>query len=203
MNTNINQAPDQQPENQSAAKSIGIFIWDLVKVFIISIVIILPIRYYVAQPFIVQGSSMEPNFHDGEYLIIDEFTYKHSPPQRGDVIVFKFPKNTSEYFIKRIIGLPGETVQVKDAKVTIFNKDHPAGFVLQENYLPNQNVTFGSDAKTTLGSDEFFVLGDHRLASSDSRYWGPVPRNDLVGRVLIRAYPFQSFTKFGHIQYNS
>jgi len=199
-----------QPQNQSpqdprggAAKSLGLFIWDLLKILIISFIIIIPIRYYVAQPFIVQGSSMEPNFHTGEYLIVDEITYHTSQPQRGDIIVFKFPKDTTQYFIKRIIGLPGETVQVKNGRVIVFNQQHPQGFTLDENYLPPNTPTLGSDQKVTLGSDEFFVLGDNRGASSDSRFWGSVPRSDVVGRVLFRAYPFQTFTEFGHIQYNS
>jgi len=197
-----NQDPNQQ-QDPSAVKSLGLFIWDLVKILVISFVIIIPIRYYVAQPFIVQGSSMEPNFHTGEYLVIDELTYRNSQPQRGDIIVFKYPRDTSQFFIKRIIGLPGETVQIKDSKVTIFNKANPQGFTLDETYLPPNTPTLGSDSKFTLGSDEFYVLGDNRPASSDSRFWGPVPRNDIIGRVLFRAYPFQNFTEFKHIQYTA
>lgn len=200
---NQQQSQNPEPQGDSAAKSLGLFVWDLLKILIISFVIIIPIRYYVAQPFIVQGSSMEPNFHTGEYLIIDELTYRNSAPQRGDIIVFKYPRDTRQYFIKRVIGLPGETVRIQDGKVTILNKQHPEGFTLDETYLPQNTLTLGGDGKFTLGSDEFYVLGDNRNASSDSRFWGPVPRNDVIGRVLFRAYPLQQFTEFGHIQYNS
>ncbi len=193
---------NQQNSNPNEA-GFGAFLWDLFVIFAIAMAIIIPIRYYVAQPFIVSGSSMEPNFHNGEYLIIDELSYHLHQPQRGDIIVFKYPKNTSEYFIKRIIALPGEKVQVANNQVIIYNKENPKGMVLDEKYLPSGDLTFpvGSDDTVTLGSDEYFVLGDNRPASSDSRFWGPVPRNDIVGKVFIRAYPFQSVTHFNSVSY--
>lgn len=190
----------QMPGN---ASELGKFIWDLVKVFIISMAIILPVRYFIAQPFIVSGSSMEPNFYNGEYLIVNEIGYTLGQPARGDVIVFKFPKDTSQYFIKRIIGLPGERLKLADNKIIIYNKEHPTGWVLEEKYLPATDLTFASGEfnNITMGSDEFFVLGDNRMASSDSRFWGPVPRQDIIGKVFVRAFPFQSFKKFDVVQY--
>ncbi|MDB4939652.1 MAG: signal peptidase signal peptidase [Candidatus Doudnabacteria bacterium] len=194
---------ENQPKQNRNFSEMGTFVVDLIKVLLIALVIILPVRYYVAQPFIVSGSSMEPTFYTGEYLIIDELTYHISAPQRGDVIVFKYPKDNTQYFIKRIIGLPGETVKIQENKVIIINAQNPQGFVLDEKYLPAGDTTFpyGQDTRT-LGSTEYFVLGDNRLASSDSRFWGPVPTNDIVGKVFVRAFPFQTFKKFNHVEYS-
>jgi len=192
---------DKQVQNGAASELVK-FVWDLLKVFLISLAIILPVRYFIAQPFIVSGSSMEPTFYTGQYLIINEISYHLGNPQRGDVIVFKYPKDTSQYFIKRVIGLPGETVKIENNQVIITNKDHPEGFALKESYLPSGDTTFPYGNNTvTLSGDEYFVLGDNRLASSDSRFWGPVPSNDIVGKVFVRAFPFQEFKKFESVIY--
>ncbi|MBU6447233.1 signal peptidase I [Patescibacteria group bacterium] len=199
------QEAEQQPDVQkSALRELWEFVFDLVKVFVIAAVIIFPVRYYVAQPFIVSGSSMEPNFYTGQYLIINELAYHLHDPQRGDIIVFKYPKDTSQYFIKRVIGLPGEKVKIENNHVIIYNQQNPNGFTLDETYLPSTTQTLPvGNGITTLGSDEYFVLGDNRIASSDSRFWGPVPRNDIVGKVLIRAFPFQDFKKFDSVNYQA
>jgi signal peptidase I len=178
----------------------GLLIWDFLKIVLIALVIILPIRYFIFQPFIVSGSSMEPNFQNGQYLIIDELSYHFSPPARGQVIVLKYPRDTKQYFIKRIIGLPGERIKVDNGRVTIFNAQHPDGVALNEAYLPNQGLTYPHDTiliggtKTlTLGTNEYFMMGDNRLASSDSRDWGVLPAKDIVGKVFIRALPVNEF----------
>lgn len=139
---------------------------------------------------------MEPNFHNGEYLIINEIEYRFESPERGDVIVFKYPKNPNEYYIKRIIGLPGEKVQIKGGQVTIFDKNNLSGFALEEDkYLPGGRVTRG-DVSIVLGEDEYFVLGDNRSASSDSRVWGVLPKQNIIGKSWIRAFPFSRFAIF-------
>jgi signal peptidase I len=178
-------------------KKFLLFVWEIAKVAIISAVIIIPIRYFLIQPFFVKGASMEPNFHDREYLIIDELSYRFTPPTRGQVIVFRYPRNPQEYFIKRIIGLPGEEVQVKDGKVLIFNASHPEGLALEEKYLPTNFVTYTQDeAKVIVGPDEYYVLGDNRGASKDSRYFGPVNKSFITGKVLFRGWPFNEVTVF-------
>jgi signal peptidase I len=146
---------------------------------------------------------MEPNFSNGQYLIIDELSYRLGDPQRGDVIVLHYPNDEKEYFIKRIIGLPGETVQIDNGSVTIFNKEYPQGTTLDESYLPNQGLSFphntllvGGKKTLTLDSDQYFMMGDNRLASSDSRDWGPLKRSEMVGKVFIRAVPLSKFEKF-------
>ncbi|HEU0081194.1 MAG TPA: signal peptidase I [Candidatus Paceibacterota bacterium] len=148
--------------------------------------IVIPIRMWVAQPFIVRGSSMDTTFLDSEYLVVDELTYKFNEPQRGDVVIFRYPLDTSKFFIKRLIGLPGDTVTVKSDSVTIANKEHPEGVRLQEPYIHSR--TFGNLA-TTLGPDEYFVMGDNRMVSSDSRVWGVLPKSDIIGRPIVRLLP--------------
>ena len=158
----------------------------------IAIGIAIVIRLFIAAPYVVSGASMEPTFDDWHYLIIDRVTYDVSAPQRGDVIVFKLPQNTSRALIKRIIGLPGETIEISDSKVTVINSAHPAGFVLAEPYLDPANLGGASGIRVTLGPDQYFVLGDNRKVSADSRLWGTLPRSDIVGRVFLRLYPFSS-----------
>lgn len=178
-------------------KKFLLFVWELAKVVLISAAIIIPIRYFLIQPFFVKGESMEPNFHDKEYLIVDELSYRLNTPQRGQVIVFRYPRNPQEYFIKRLIGLPGEQVQVKDGKVTVFNTEHPEGMTLNESYLPANLETFSdSENKVTVGPDEYFVLGDNRGASKDSRYFGVVNKSFVTGKVLFRGWPVNEITFF-------
>lgn len=143
---------------------------------------------------------MESNFHDGDYLLIDEISYRFHEPERGEVIVFRFPQDESQFFIKRIVGLPGETVQVKNNTVTIFNGAYPQGMTLNEAYLDQHQLTTG-ETTTTLGPDQYYVLGDNRLQSADSRRWGPVPKIDIIGRVMLRAWPFSQFSTIEDVTY--
>lgn|SRR3989338_851764 len=175
--------------------AVGLFIFDFFKVFIIAIAIIVPVRWFLFQPFVVTGDSMRPNFHDGNYLIIDEISYRLREPARGEVVVLRFPNDPSQFFIKRIIGLPGERIVIEKGKVKIYSQTYSEGLVLNEEYLPNNDSTYGNiDFK--LGGDEYFVLGDNRLSSSDSRIWGPLERKYVVGRVYIRVLPVGDFSLF-------
>ena len=171
-------------------KKLFIFIWETAKIVVISLAIIIPVRYYLIQPFFVHGASMEPNFSNGQYLIINEIGYRFDDPQRGEVVIFKYPLNLSQYYIKRIIGLPGETIEVKDGRVVVYNQNFPEGRVLDESsYLPKDRITLGN-IKVELEENEYFVLGDNRQASSDSRRWGELLREHIIGQVWIRAWPF-------------
>ncbi|MBU2036653.1 signal peptidase I [Patescibacteria group bacterium] len=183
-------------------KSFFLFLFEVVKITIITLAIILPVRYYLMQPFFVKGASMEPNFDDGQYLIIDELSYSWRTPMRGEVVVFKYPVDPSQYYIKRIIGLPGETIEVADGQIKIVNSEHPLGFILDESkYLPAAIATYG-DAKQILDQNEYFVLGDNRSASYDSRRWGAVPLKNITGRAWLRAWPPQSATVFAAPEYS-
>jgi signal peptidase I len=180
-------------------KKFLIFVWEITKIVAISLAIILPVRYYLIQPFYVKGASMEPNFHDHQYLIIDEISYRFDAPERGHVIVFRYPGNPQEFYIKRIIGLPGEEVMIKDGRVTIFNEAYPDGWLLNEEYLPDGLTTLGnSEEKIAVGPDEYFVLGDNRNSSSDSRNFGPINRSYITGKILFRGWPLEEITIFNN-----
>jgi len=179
------------------------FIFELIKIVVISLVIIIPVRYFLIQPFYVKGASMEPNFYDHEYLIIDEITYRFNDPVRGDIVVFRYPKNPQEYFIKRLIALPGEEVQIKDGNVIIYNEENKNGMTLEESYLASGVKTYGlSEKKVTLSTNEYFVLGDNRNSSKDSRSFGPVNDSYLTGRVLLRGWPFDRIHLFEAPEYS-
>jgi signal peptidase I len=165
------------------------FFVEVVKFTLIALIIVVPIRTYIAQPFIVSGASMDPTFNSGQYLIVDQVTYRLENPQRDDVVIFKYPLDPDTYFIKRIIGLPGETIYIKDGIVTIINNKNPDGIKLQEPYVTEEHRT--SEALIiTLSSTEYFVMGDNRGQSSDSRSWGPLDSKLIVGRPILRLFPF-------------
>ena len=169
------------------------FIFEVVKIFIIALVIVVPIRYFLFQPFVVKGESMEPNFHSGDYLIVDELSYRLRDPQRGEIIVFRSPIDSSSCYIKRIIGLPGETVEIKNGVVEVYTNK---GLTIldEESYLPADIKTSG-DIKISLGKDQYFVLGDNRPRSYDSRRFGPLSRKNIIGRVYLRAWPLYMSAK--------
>ena len=174
-------------------KNTLLFFWEISKIVIIALLIVVPIRYFVFQPFFVRGQSMEPNFHNSDYLIIDEISYRFSEPDRGEVIVFKYPNDPSQRYIKRIIGLPGEIVEIRNGEIIIQTGSQQ--YVLEEaNYLSQFTVTQG-DSRISLREGEYFVLGDNRSFSSDSRRWGPVSEDEIVGRVLLRMWPISAFAK--------
>jgi signal peptidase I len=179
-------------------KSFFAYIFEFVKIVVISLAIIIPIRYYLIQPFYVKGASMEPNFYDKEYLIINEIGYRLGEPQRGDIVVFKYPRDPQEYFIKRIVGLPGEKIQIKNGEVFIYNQANDwQGQALEEDYLPKDLKTYGmSDDVVELNEREYYVLGDNRNASKDSRFFGPVDKSFLVGKVWLRGWPFDRINFF-------
>ncbi|HVV39337.1 MAG TPA: signal peptidase I [Candidatus Paceibacterota bacterium] len=169
------------------------FFTELLKFALIAIIIVVPLRIFVAKPFIVSGASMEPTFDTGQYLIVDELSYRLEAPQRLDVVIFKYPRDTSQYFIKRIIGLPGETVIISGGQVSIKTADGKT-VALSEPYI--KNLGNGGDMQVTLKTDEYFVMGDNRPESSDSRIWGVLPRADIVGRAFLRLLPVSTLGVF-------
>lgn len=173
--------------------AIGSFFWELIKVFLLAMAIIVPVRYFLVQPFFVRGASMEPNFQDGEYLVIDELSYRLREPRRGEVVVFRFPNNPRQFFIKRIVGLPGERVLIEEGQVRIVNDRHPNGVLLDEAQYLTEGATTGGAVTVALGEEEYFVLGDNRPASSDSRSWGVLKKAAIIGRAWVRAFPVGRF----------
>ena len=171
------------------------FVAEVVKFVVLAVIIVVPIRVYVAQPYIVSGNSMYPTFKNGEYLVVDQLTYRFAEPQHGDVIVFRFPNNPSQFFIKRIIGIPGETVRIENGKLFIARGEDEARVEIPvaEPYAGPGSF----DSKTlALGDNEYFVMGDNRGASLDSRSWGPLSRDLIRGRALVRLFPVTATSLF-------
>ncbi|MDD5098171.1 MAG: signal peptidase I [Candidatus Pacebacteria bacterium] len=176
-------------------KEFIIFLLDSLKILLIALAIVIPIRMLLFQPFIVKGNSMEPNYHSTDYLIIDEVSYRFREPQRGEVIVFKYPKDVSQRYIKRIVGLPNETVEIVDGQLYIAKEGSSREKIDESLYITDKvraewknNLSSGP---LKLGENEYFVMGDNRNFSSDSRKWGVVPKNNIIGRILLRISPFE------------
>jgi len=188
----------QPPSFGTQAKE---FVFELFKVILISLAIIIPVRYFLIQPFYVKGASMEPNYYDHEYLIINEISYRFNDPERGDVVVFKYPRDTKQFFIKRVIGLPGETIEIKSGQVYIYNDEYPTGVQLDEDLYLEDNIRTSGEKVVLLRNEEYYVLGDNRSSSLDSRNFGPLPRNMVVGKVLLRGWPFDRVGLFEPPEY--
>lgn len=162
------------------------FFKEIIKLSLIAILIVAPIRIFIAQPFIVSGASMQPTFDNNQYLIVDQLSYRFKSPNRGEVIIFRYPNNPSTFFIKRVIGLPNETIEMQSGKLTIKNDSLPEGFLIDESYIREET----DDTFTVkLDDDEYFVLGDNRKHSSDSRVWGPLEKHFIVGKAFVRLFP--------------
>ena len=199
----MNKFKDYDPsEDPSSFNKVMRFVWEIVKVVVVSVIIIVPIRMFVVQPFIVEGASMEPTFENGEYLVVDEISLRFSDIKRGDVVIFHPPHNASLYYIKRVIGLPGEAVEIKDGGIYIYNDEFPEGTRLDENnYLPESALS-GNKQKVYLKDKEYFVAGDNRGNSLDSRSFGPIVLERIKGKVFLRAFPFNRLDLFKAPSYN-
>ncbi|MEK9180348.1 MAG: signal peptidase I [Patescibacteria group bacterium] len=156
------------------------------------------IRTFLIQPFLVSGSSMVPNFQDGDYLLVDQVTYRFRAPERGEVVVFRSPGNESTYFVKRIIGLPDETMEISGGKIFLVKDDGREE--LKEPYLPPGFSTRGEE-KFSLGEGEYLFLGDNRSFSFDSRSWGALSYEHIVGLVRIRLWPIDEIRAFAAPSY--
>ncbi len=189
--TNETGSPQSVPESPSVWRSTTVFLLEIIKVVAIALAIILPVRTFLIQPFYVKGQSMEPNFYNYEYLIVDELSYRLREPARGEVVVLRDPRvnHQKQFFIKRVIGLPGEQVAIENGQVKIINTENPKGLVLEESYIPQEATTTSNGEPVTLKPGEYFVLGDNREHSYDSRYVGAFQKNEIVGRVWLRAWP--------------
>jgi signal peptidase I len=189
-NSSHNQNPEENqleiPTSETPVKE-NTFL-EIIRFSVIALLIVVPIRMFVAQPFIVSGASMAETFHTGEYLIVDQVTYRFHNPNRGDVVIFQYPRDPSKYFIKRVIGVPGDTVIIDGAVVTIVNEENPEGIVIDEPYIRSMRST--GQLEETLGDREYFVMGDNRDESSDSRMWGVLQEERIIGRAFLRLFPF-------------
>lgn len=203
---------EQEDTPSEEELSTGRFFIEMVKVFLLAAAIIIPVRVFLFQPFFVEGASMEPNFEDGEYLIVNELGYKRtevsvgenslftvepfSELERGEPVVFRSPRREGQYLIKRVVGLPGETVSVRHSEVVIVDGEHPDGFVLDESGYLDASVVTTDMKPVTLEDDEYLLFGDNRMNSLDSRVFGAVSKDMIIGRVLLRAWPVSHATWF-------
>ncbi len=183
---------DTEVKESAPVSPRGGFWKEIIKFTFITLIIVIPFRLYIAQPFIVSGASMDPTFADGQYLIVDQLSQRFEEPKRDSVIIFKYPKDKTKFFIKRVIGLPGETIEIKNGIVTVLSKDGGTT-TLNEPFIADGNKKLEDFKSEPLGEKEYFVLGDNRLGSLDSRSWGPVPADLIVGRPLFRLLPAASF----------
>lgn len=178
-------------------KKITSFFVDTIETVVVALSIFLVVYLFLMQPHQVSGLSMFPNFHDKEYILTDKVSYKLGDPKRGDVVVFHAPESaqcptgTGCDFIKRVIAVPGDTIQIANHGYLI------NGRPLDENYIDDTVFTEGGRflnlQPVTLGPDEYFVSGDNRPHSSDSREWGPIHKSNIVGRGLLRYWPLNKF----------
>ncbi|MFT6910788.1 MAG: signal peptidase I, partial [Candidatus Paceibacteria bacterium] len=181
---------------ETPKKSFGQEALELFRFVLIVLAVVVPIRVFIAQPFIVNGESMLPTLENGNYLIIDEISYRTMDPERGEVIVFRNPTNTKQFLIKRIIGLPGETIEISGSSVVI--REGESTIELEEEYI---NENFSSYGTWKLEEDEYFTMGDNRQRSLDSRAWGALPKDLIVGKTFLRLFPIRDFqVKPGHIE---
>ncbi len=184
------EVSNEIPTNEALKEPKASLFAELTPFALIALAIVIPIRLWVAEPFIVNGASMQPTFENGDYLIVDQLSFRFRQPERGEVLIFRYPLDESKFFVKRLIGLPGETVEISNGVVSVRGVGASSNEVLEEEYAPETGPRY---LKVELGTDEYFVLGDNRAASSDSRIWGPVANKQIVGRPILRLLPPSGF----------
>lgn len=180
-------------------QKLGQFSFEAIKIVVLASITVFVVRSYIFKPFYVKGSSMQPNFDGHDYLIVDQLTYNFRKPKRGEVVVFRPPIGQKDYYLKRIIGLPGERVRIENGKVIICDVSCK---VLKEKYIKEEDLNLEGTYSVTLGEDQYFVLGDNRDNSSDSRIFGPIDREAIVGKIWFRGYPIPRIEEFDPPKYN-
>ena len=193
MPKNIGESPVREKSDRK--EEIRETLAEVIKIFILAAAVILPIRMFLIQPFYVKGASMEPNFYENEYLIIDKITPRFREYERGEPIVFRFPPSERKYLIKRVIGLPGERVVIENRRITIFGPGSEDGMPLDEDAY-NPYLLRDEDVDVTLAYDEYYVLGDNRPLSFDSEIFGPIKKENITGRVFFRGWPLERIEVF-------
>jgi signal peptidase I len=192
----LDAAPVPVPRPELHQRGVLRFLREILETVILVVAIYALVNLASAR-FVVEGDSMQPNFHSGQFVIVDRVSYMVSQPQRGDIVVFHFPGDVTQDYIKRVIGLPGQTVEIKDTRVFV------NGQQLNEPYINEPcNTTRCYDHSWTLQPDEFFVMGDNRNHSDDSRIFGPVKRNLIVGEALLRYWPPSDWGIVRQIRFN-
>ncbi|EKD23852.1 MAG: hypothetical protein ACD_81C00165G0003 [uncultured bacterium] len=168
---------------------------EIIEIVLVAVLVVFGVRTFLVQPFLVSGASMEPNFHGGDYILINELSYRFREPERGEVVVFRYPGDEKTFFIKRVMGLPGERIVVTDGELYVYSEENAEGKLITEGYLPRDLRTVG-EKDITLATGEYFVMGDNRDASFDSRQWGALKRDEIIGSVWVRLWPLNKVMAF-------
>ncbi len=184
--------------------------WDFISDTLVSAItvigIVILIRFILVSPFEVNGGSMLDTLHDGDYIIVDKITYRFKEPERGDIIVLIPPTDTDTYYVKRIIGLPGEKIEFHDGTVLIHNERYPAGVKLKEEYLAERNkksyLSGHTDRSIEIPEHQYFVMGDNRGGSNDSRHWGTLHERNIEGRAVLVVLPFKDMGFLEGVEYH-
>lgn len=198
-------AETTKSESKSFILNFVSFFYELMKLVLIVIILAAAIRYFLISPYQVDGNSMVPTLADKDYLLVEKVNFVFKQPARGDIIVFRYPLNPKVNYVKRIIGLPGEKVLIKAGKISIVNSQYPSGIELQEGYISTDVTTsvMGDlgEKSWKINTNEYFVLGDNRAHSDDSRSWGIVPKENILGKVWLEVYPTNHFGFVEHATY--
>lgn len=200
MTNNNKDISESEEQSKNNFMTFLVNFFDFVKTIVIIVALAFIIRVFIIQPFIVEGESMEPTFQTKDYLITEKISYRFRTPKRGEIIIFNPPDRTSENYIKRIIGLPGDQIAIKEGNIYINNEK------LIESYLNDLDKTLVSQKEgyaTILKDDEYFVMGDNRSHSRDSREIGSIPKQNIVSRVWFRLLPVNHVTAFAAVDYNT
>lgn len=204
----VSKAKEKEPNNlktgnvfTSLFKQLVTFFLDFLETIVVALSIFVVVYLFLFQPHEVKGSSMEPSFSNNEYILTDKISYRFSKPKRGEVIIFKSPKNPDVDFIKRIIGLPGEKIMIEKGRVFVNDE------IISEPYInPPTNLFPGSKLsegeEIVIPVDNYFVLGDNRSHSSDSRDFGPINRDSIIGKAFIRYWPISALGVIKEINYS-
>lgn len=171
---------DTPRENEK--KKHGMYLGEILESVAIAVILAVIIRFFLFQPFYIPSGSMEPTLKPGDRIIVNKLIYRYSQPKRGDIMVFKYPRDPARDFIKRTVGLPEETVEIKDSKVYINNKEIPQPFL-------EPGLKFGSFGPVEVPEGSYFMMGDNRNNSEDSRVWGTLPRENIVGKAMFIYWP--------------
>lgn len=185
----MENSPQSTTKIPNFQKSSAWSLKEFLKFALIAAIIVLPLRFFIAEPFLVKGESMDNTFSNNDYLIVEKISYRFEKPSRGDVVIFSSPVEQGRDLIKRIIGLPGETVEIDNQNITI-KKTDGTKLVLKEPYITLQSVNPKTD--TILKDGEYFVMGDNRPNSYDSRAWGVLPAQNIIGRPFLRLFHFNN-----------
>jgi len=196
------EAPTTESSEPKATKffgSIGKAIYSLIETILVALVLAIVLYLFIMTPHEVVGSSMHPTYKNGEFLMANKITYRVSEPKRGDVIIFKY-SDTAD-FIKRIIGVPGDEVMIKDGKIYVNGELLNESAYLDPSVITNGGSYLHEGQTIKLNEDEYFVCGDNRSNSSDSRDFGPIKKTAIKGKAWIVYYPFSEFRVVQHETY--